>query len=432
MTNPYASPINWASVYGASANLTQYYTLWDPNIGSQGGYVTVPATGPTAGMPSNPSSNANLHIQSGQAFFVQASGVPAPVVNIMEAHKSTVNDRDVFRVGTQTEVFTSSLFYTNSNGVRTNADAVTSAYNNQYSADVDENDAAQIANWDEDIAIVRGNNLLSIESRPLIDYEDTIPFTMARMQVRTYEWQFTASYFNAPTLTAFLVDKFLNSRTPVSMNGTTVIPFTVTSNSASSAADRFMVIFAQLNNSPLPVNLSNVRAYQKAKDIQVEWTAQTEVNMDKYEVEKSIDGRQFSKTATTTARNSSSATTYNWLDVNAVTGANYYRIKAISKTGDVQYSKIVRVDISSKVNEITVYPNPVTDNVIGLSINLPKGSYTITLTNKLGQQVYKKQLVHLGGAATESLELSQHLAQGIYQLTVSDGENKYVKQVMKN
>lgn len=433
VTNPYAAPINWASVYGASTGLTQFYTLFDPNVGSQGGYVTVPATGPTAGMPSNMFSNANLNIQSGQAFFVQASGVPVPVVNVMETHKSTDNNRDVFRIGLQTELFSSSLYYRDQFNNRINADGVTSAYNNAYDTAVDGNDAEQIANFDEDIAIRRSGKDLSIESRPLIDTRDTVPFVVARLQQRGYEWQFTASNFNAPNLSAVLVDNFLNTRTGISLSGTTVIPFTVTSNSASSAANRFMVVFEPANNSPLPVNLSSVRAYQKSKDIQVEWTAQTETNLDKYEVEKSVTGGQFSKAATVAARGTNNnPASYDWLDVNANSGNNYYRIKAISKTGEVQYSKIVKVYMGKGGSEITVYPNPVKDNVMSLSLNLPKGRYTITLTNKLGQQVFRKDIEHQGGSATQTIQLESNLAQGVYQVRVSDGENNYVQQVIKN
>ena len=204
ITNPYAAPVSWPGVHGASTGLTQFYTLWDPNIGSQGGYVTVN----TVGIKSNPVSNATTSIQSGQAFFIQASAAAAPIVNVLETHKSSAGNIDVFRLGTHTELFTSSLFYADQSGQRINADGVTSVFDNSYNKSVDANDATQIANWDEDIAISRDNSLLSIESRPLIDGQDTIPFAMARMQLRTYEWQFNAANFAHPNLSASLVDNF--------------------------------------------------------------------------------------------------------------------------------------------------------------------------------------------------------------------------------
>jgi hypothetical protein len=426
ITNPYAAPINWASVHAASVGATQFYTLWDPNIGLRGAFVTVS----TSGFKSNASSNATTIIQSGQAFFVQASGAPGPIVNIEEGHKSSANNIDVFRLGAQTELFTSSLFYIDQFSNSINADGVTSVYHNSYDTIIDGNDAAQIANWDEDVAIARRNNALTIESRPLINVSDTIPFTIARLKIQNYEWQFNSSNFNHPNLQASLVDKFLNTRTPVSLNGSTVVAFTVTSDGASTAADRFMIVFGP--NNALPVNLSTVKAYQKAKDIQVEWTAQTEVNMEKYEVEKSTNGQQFSKATSVVARgNNNNPAAYDWMDVNANNGNNYYRIKAISKTGEVHYSKVIRVNIGNVGNRIGIYPNPINDYVVSLSLNLPKGKYTITLTNKLGQQIFNKEIEHLGGAATQTVQFENNLAQGVYQLAVSDGENNYVQQLIK-
>jgi hypothetical protein len=164
----------------------------------------------------------------------------------------------------------------------------------------------------------------------------------------------------------------------------------------------------------------------------VEWTAQTEVNMEKYEVEKSTNGQQFSKATSVVARgNNNNPAAYDWMDVNANNGNNYYRIKAISKTGEVHYSKVIRVHIGNVGNGIGIYPNPINDYVVSLSLNLPKGKYTITLTNKLGQQIFNKEIEHLGGAATQTVQFENNLAQGVYQLAVSDGENNYVQQLIK-
>ena len=96
VTNPYASPINWASVYADASNLrlVSAYTYWDPNISTRGGYVQVT----DAGIRSPNTGNATVEIQSGQAFFVQASAA-SPTLVIKESHKSTNSNTDVFRTG---------------------------------------------------------------------------------------------------------------------------------------------------------------------------------------------------------------------------------------------------------------------------------------------------------------------------------------------
>lgn len=425
IANPYASAINWASVYAASTGLSPYYTYWDPNVGSRGGYVTVKTDGTkTAG------TNADVNIQSGQAFFVQASGASSPTVSIQETHKSATNNLDVFRIGTQTESLSTSLYFNDENNNRRIADGLLSVYNNNYSTAINADDAIQIANWDEDIAIARQGKMLSIESRPLIDDADTIALATARLKTQNYEWQFSPANFSHPNLQAFLIDKFLVTKTAISLSATTVIPFTVTGNAASSAADRFMVVFS--SGSTLPVSLTSVAAYQKLQGVQVEWKAETEKNIDRYEVEKSLNSQQFTKSASVAAKNNGTTTTYDWFDANANSGNNFYRIKSISKSGEVKYSQVVRVNLSKDGNVITIYPNPLKGNTLTLYLNLDKGQYIITLTNKTGQQVYKQTIDHPGGSATQTLQLATKLATGVYQLQVSNREKKYTKQVIKN
>jgi hypothetical protein len=61
-----------------------------------------------------------------------------------------------------------------------------------------------------------------------------------------------------------------------------------------------------------------------------------------------------------------SRSNYEWLDRNAFTGNNYYRIKSIDINGEIQYSNIVKIVMSKGRLQITIYPNPVTDGNINL------------------------------------------------------------------
>jgi len=428
ITNPYASPINWSTVYNDgtttnNVNFENYYTYWDPNAGSRGTYVTVNSSG-----VNSLGTAATVEIQQGQAFFVKAkSGVSAPSFTIKETHKSTTSNIDVFRVGAP-ETFRTKLYF--NDGARKLADGAVVVFSNDYSATVDGNDAEEIANFDENIAIARDGKMLSIEGRPLIETNDNIPLSIARLKQQQYEWQFEPSNFSAPNLQAYLQDKFLNTQTPISLTSATVIPFTVTSDAASSAADRFTVVFSQATT--LPVTLGTVKAYQKGSGVQVEWNTLTESNIEKYEVEKSINGQQFTAVGSVASTgNSTSLKAYNWLDVTPNNGNNYYRIRSISKTGNATYSEVVKVNLSKGAERVSVYPNPVQGDVIGLQLNnIEKGTYTISITNKLGQQVYSKIIEHPGGSASQTLQ-TPAMAQGIYQLQLKSERKNFSVQVIK-
>jgi hypothetical protein len=82
--NPYASAVNFASASLGKSNLQDVYYLWDPYLGTLGGYVTFagPSYNPTASV----SYTSNKFIESGQAFFVRSAG-PAGSLTFNEPAK---------------------------------------------------------------------------------------------------------------------------------------------------------------------------------------------------------------------------------------------------------------------------------------------------------------------------------------------------------
>ena len=265
----------------------------------------------------------------------------------------------------------------------------------------------------------------------MIGDADTIALATARLKQKNYEWQFDAEDFNHPNLLATLVDNFLGLRTPIRLSGTTVIPFTVTSDAASSAADRFRVVFATAK--ALPVHISTVKAQAKGLAVEVEWTVQTELNMDKYEVEKSATGQHFDKLATVLSYgNSAASKTYSILDPMPLNGNNYYRIKSVNKAGEAHYSTIVKVNTGNNKSQVTVYPNPVTGNTLTLQLNnLDKGKYTVAVFNKKGQQVLVDNLQHAGSTAAHSVGLP-NISKGIYELIITGNGKTITQKIIKN
>jgi len=418
VSNPYASAIDWSLVQASSTGITNYYTFWDPNSGTRGAFVTVG----TDGTPS--SGSANKYIQSGQAFFVEASGASAPTISIQEVHKVTGNNNNggVFGPTLPMESFKTELYFTEASSFRRIADGVLVKYNNSYSTAIDDYDASEINNWDENIAIAREGKHLAIESRPVITAIDTIPLFMNNMKQQAYEFEFTPSLFTNAALKAELVDNFTGTRSLISVTATTVVSFTVTADPASSASDRFMVVFGP--TAPLAIDQITIQAKTKNTGIQVDWIAKTETDMDRYELERSADGLNFIKLNTTTAiGNSRTAVTYSWFDSSPQQGNNYYRVKAFDKAGMFKYSAIVKISPSKLAPGISIYPNPVEGNKFNISLNnMAKGTYQLSLINNLGQTVMSKQIVHEGGTVVKEIDWNYALGQGVYYLLLK-GDN---------
>src|SRR5204863_9841016 len=188
--------------------------------------------------------------------------------------------------------------------------------------------------------------------------------------------------------------------TAVNMIGTTTYDFTVTSDVNSAAANRFRIVFKPQSN--LPVTFTSVAANEKNNGVSVEWKVENELNISSYDVEKSVDGRNFTKMFNTvaTGQNSGGAAVYNWLDLKSVTGDNFYRIRSISKDGKAAYSKVVKVAVIKGRSGFAVFPNPVSDGIIALQMNnIPAGIYSVRLINNDGQTLSKEVINHIGGNA---------------------------------
>ncbi|MBL7703071.1 MAG: T9SS type A sorting domain-containing protein [Ferruginibacter sp.] len=432
ITNPYPSPIDWSLLRAACTNVTNFYTIWDPNIGTRGGFVTVN----TSGVPS--AGSANKFIQPGQAFFVESSG-GVPTVTIAENQKSAGNNNTVFIVaGPPSESFKAGLYFIEDSGYRRQSDGITVLYDNAYSKAVTDEDAKEINNWDENIAVDRENKHLAIESRPVITTRDTIPLFMNNMKQQAYEFEFVPEAFTHIGLKAELIDKYLNTRTLLSVVDTVTVSFTVTADPASSASDRFMVVFGPsftlaIDALSIKAQAKYMSAAQGGNHVQVDWSAKTEKDMNRYELERSFDGTAFTRIHTTPALgNSSSQVNYSWNDDNPQTGSNFYRIKAIDNAGLTKYTAVVKVDFGKSTPGMAVHPNPVTGNSFSLQLtDVEKGSYGLTIINSLGQTVYSTQLQHGGGVAVIPVSPGK-LAKGLYEILLK-GENELIStRIIKN
>jgi hypothetical protein len=253
------------------------------------------------------------------------------------------------------------------------------------------------------------------------------------MKQRAYEFEFVPEAFTHIGLKAELVDKYLNTRTLLSVVDTVTVNFTVTADPLSAASDRFMVVFGPsftlaIDALSIKAQAKYMAAAQGGNHIQVDWSARTEKDMDRYELERSFDGTTFTRINTTIAiGNSPSPVNYNWNDDAPQTGDNFYRIKAIDKAGLFKYTSVVKVNFGkAAVPIVAVYPNPVTGNSFSLQLtNVEKGSYGLAIINNLGQTVYRTQVQHAGGTAIIPI-LSGKLAKGLYEVVLT-GENELMR-----
>lgn len=428
--NNYASAIDFTLL--TKTNIDQSFSVWDPKIpGSQGlgGWVTFSASTPTPWVPvpgggSYTAGVPNKRIESGQAFMVHTASGSANVT-FNESSKvsgSTLSLRPPGNNAVKSAITTN--LYNMNTGEANIADGNVVVFSSAYSNAIDGDDAIKATNFGDNFGLLRYGLPYVVEAREPLTENDTIFFNMRKIKQQPYRLEFIAENFDN-AITGFLEDKYLNTSTPVNMMGKTVVDFSVTSDVASAAADRFRIVFKALQ--ALPVTFTSVTAVKNNNGNEVEWKVENEVNISTYQIERSTDGMNFTKVGAVAAGNPSP---YNWFDAYPLQGDNFYRIKSISNRGAVEYSRIVKVSSVKGRTGYTVYPNPSTDGSFGLQVsNMPAGLYTVKITNGNGQLIWKELINHAGGTSTNAIHPSSQLGSGNYQLEVIDitGKSTIIK-----
>lgn len=438
--NPYASSINFGkatfnnytigglsynnTIAASSAGVGITYYIFDPKTSgtsgvgkfiscSSNGDGTFAVTGNTSGLATDGT------IQSGSAFLIYAdnSGGTLTIHETDKLSSSSTIGMASRPVGADNVSALTTNLYAGSGANASIADGVINAYNSTFEGAVNGQDAIKFETFNskESLSILRNGKFLSVERRNVISENDTIFLNISKMNRIIYALQFIPTNLD-PSLNAFLEDKFTGISKAISLTDTTYIPFDVTADTASSAANRFRVVFKSA--MILPVTIKNIKAAPHANYISVQWAVDNEQNIKEYQIEKSNDGTNFTKVNTSAAKGAISSD-YSWLDINATIGNNYYRIKIINSNGNIEYTKVVKVVQDAPQVKISVYPNPVTDGKIRLQLtNLPAGKYEIRLVNNGGQLISQTNLNYAGGSCVQVIKPNELLSSGNYQLDI--------------
>lgn len=101
----------------------------------------------------------------------------------------------------------------------------------------------------------------------------------------------------------------------------------------------------------------------------------------------------------------------------------------MDKSGYFSYSNVLKINTEIIGSSISVNPNPITENKINLNLqNLVKGDYILSITNNLGQTVYRSVIRHSGGSLTKSIVLPVKMPKGNYLLNLSSYKVQIILQ----
>jgi hypothetical protein len=191
-------------------------------------------------------------------------------------------------------------------------------------------------------------------------------------------------------------------------------------------------------DDPLPVKLVSFNANldQSQTKVDLTWTTATEINADRFVVERSTDGIIFTEVGTAFAfGHTTEQKNYQLSDkISSLnTTVIYYRLQSVDIDGKSEYSatRIIRIGKQSENHiKILTYPNPATNELrISIPNNWQNKKVIYEVVNATGQVSKKIETVTSGQAETINISV---LAPGFYFVRVScegqTAQQKIVKQ----
>ena len=307
------------------------------------------------------------------------------------------------------------------------SDEVQLNFDNNYNNAVDNNDIAKINYSTDNLAIQKSSYQLSTEKRKPLTNIDTVFLSLSNTKIGSYYFIIEPQLVSNANLQAFIKDKYLLTETLVSFENTTNINFSINADAASKASDRFYIFLRpSIPAGPLSVTFLSLSAITNAnKTNLINWKVAIEVNLEKYQTEKSTTPYSFKQFGTDILPiGGGNAASYFQIDNDPAKGINYYRIKAISTNGQITYSNIVKLDIIDKTNAVNVFPNPTTPQNINIRFNDMAGKYGYTIFNNSGQLVQKGSMQIAKAVVEKRIEMKTILPVGTYFIIM---ENEYGK-----
>lgn len=169
-------------------------------------------------------------------------------------------------------------------------------------------------------------------------------------------------------------------------------------------------------SAPLPVTLVSFRASKEGQTAVLEWVTTAETNSERFEIERSQSGRNWSKSGELKAKGESSEiVNYTFKDTDPENGDNLYRLKMIDQDQTFTFSRVVSLnfDIKDKVN---LFPSPVSE-LLTIKVREWNDVKDVEMFDSNGKLVYES---HRKSGVEPRQQISvKHLAQGVYMVKLN-------------
>ncbi len=181
----------------------------------------------------------------------------------------------------------------------------------------------------------------------------------------------------------------------------------------------------------LPIELLGFAAYEKVKEVEVNWQTAMELNNDYFTVERSTDGFRFENIGEVDAvGNSNKINNYTFNDANPLQGISYYRLKQTDVDRTFTYSGMVVLERNKTTGtNISLVPNPTESGIFSINgLDLENGKVAfVEIMDYTGKMISKVNIDSLNS----SVDLST-FSTGLYLVRLVNRNETFTCKLVYN
>lgn len=182
----------------------------------------------------------------------------------------------------------------------------------------------------------------------------------------------------------------------------------------------------------LPVNITSFTATPNKNNVLLTWITASEKNNSHFDIERSADGKKYSKISTVQGNGTTSLShTYQAYDDKPLNGINYYRIKQYDADGKYAISDVRSIKMELQNYVLKVYPNPAHSDIRFTLSNYNGTALNAMLHDVSGKTVHE-ELIQMNASGNYKLNLKSNLPAGVYFLQLKgDAFSENIKVVLQ-
>lgn len=184
---------------------------------------------------------------------------------------------------------------------------------------------------------------------------------------------------------------------------------------------------------PLAVKMKSFTVTKQDNNAWLQWITESETRNDRYEVERSEDGINFSSVGVVKGAGTTyDRVVYSFTDpISEGSRVVYYRLRIVDMDGKAVYSWTERISFAGVATDMLLYPNPFVSNAKVQVYCAREMEGLLLITNANGQQVLQRNVKLNKGVNIMVVTELNNMNAGLYVVDVIAGGVKLSQKLMK-